>query len=69
MCKHCERLMEDVEHKELVHRFMEVAAQKINQRSALLRNIQPVTANDLELRIEVNAHFRGVHDLLREMWR
>ena len=32
MCRHCERLVEDVANKQLVHDFMEISAAKINRK-------------------------------------
>ena len=32
MCKHCERLVEDVAHKQTVHDFMEISAAGINRK-------------------------------------
>ena len=61
MCRHCERLVEDVEHKELVHRFMEVSAEKINRK---LRETEPgavITADDITLEF----HFRILSPIRR----
>lgn len=58
MCKHCENLVED---KELVHRFFEVAAIRLNEM--LPKRIgkplhRPVTADDIQpVTIKVNAVF------------
>lgn len=68
MCKHCERLVEDVEHKDLVHRFMEVTAQKINQRKLYPQQLKSVTADDLEISISLTARGRNGFDILKEMW-
>jgi hypothetical protein len=68
MCRHCERLIEDVEHKELVHRFMEVTAQKINQRKLYPQQLKPVTADDLEITVSLIARGRTGYDILKEMW-
>lgn len=32
MCRHCERLVEDVEHKQLVHDFMAQTAINVNRK-------------------------------------
>ena len=32
MCRHCERMVEDVDDKKLVHDFMENSAMKINRK-------------------------------------
>jgi len=57
MCKHCERLVEDIEHKQLVHDFMVVAASGVNRklREDKIPIIRDVTADDLELDIRVIA--------------
>lgn len=46
MCKHCERLVEDADAKDIVHKFMARAAENINRDHP---NNLPVTANDLKL--------------------
>lgn len=51
MCRHCERLVEDVEHKELLHKFMEVMAEKVNRRLAEQKYPQRVTANEIDIQI------------------
>lgn len=69
MCKHCERLVEDVEYKKLIHDFMAATAMKINQRKIPHLNLEPITADDLEIEVQVNAKFRGVHSILRDMYK
>lgn len=31
MCRHCERLVEDIEHKEIIHKFFEITATKLSK--------------------------------------
>ena len=50
MCRHCEKIVEDVQHKETVHRFMEAVAAGINRRIREQGNETPfpITADDKE---------------------
>jgi hypothetical protein len=59
MCRHCERLVEDVKHKQLVHDFMALSAKKTNER--LLRPGEtPITADDLNIHFEVTVYKPGM---------
>lgn len=53
MCRHCERLVEDADCKPAVHAFMEMAAEKVNRKLAERGISQRVTANDLDVKVEV----------------
>jgi len=57
MCRHCERLVEDIEHKQLMHDFMAAAAKGVNRklREDGVPITRDVTADDLELDIKVIA--------------
>jgi hypothetical protein len=81
MCRHCERLVEDVAEKQLVHDFMASLAAKVNRKinedvidamqigvpenpedKGLLyrhgtRLQNPVTANDIDVKVNVRAVF------------
>jgi len=60
MCRHCERLVEDVAHKQLVHDFMALAASGVNRKlredAAKMGLYQQVSADDLDVSITVTAH-------------
>jgi len=53
---HCERLVEDVEDKPVVHAFMEALAKKLNRKMVEedQRLQRPITADDIELSVTVN---------------
>lgn len=53
MCRHCERLVEDACDKELVHAFMARTAEKVNRRLRLEGRKERVTADELDVRIDV----------------
>ena len=65
MCRHCERLVENIEHKELIHRFMEITAEKVNRKLRATKGptLTPVTANDIDIRIEVRTGLSLLRDL------
>ena len=65
MCRHCERLVEDVQHKETVHAFMAAAAVGINRYAAEqgLTLIAPVTADDVNVRFETDVVVWGRNHL------
>lgn len=74
MCRHCERIKEDVKDKQIVHDFMKSCAEKINRKikesrelgsfSDLGRLVRPVEADDIELKIEVTAEFMNSFGLI-----
>jgi len=66
MCKHCEKLQEP--DKDLVHRFMARTATLITRKFTQNGNFLPVTADDLQIDVKVSATYRGVYNLLSEMW-
>jgi hypothetical protein len=53
MCRHCERITEDLEYKDIVHKFMDGVARGVNrandQRGLSALRVDP---DDLEVRIE-----------------
>lgn len=60
MCRHCERLVEDREHKPLVHEFMALLAEKINRLHRERGIPSTVTADDVEFKADVpNPEYRG----------
>lgn len=66
MCKHCEKLSED---KEVVHRFAESAAKRINEKWQREdgSNPYPVMADDLSIKIEVTKKRGNAYTILGEM--
>ena len=63
MCRHCEKIVEDVQHKETVHRFMEAAAAGINRRIREQGHETrfPITADDIEVELKVTTAIRKVN--------
>lgn len=60
MCRHCEKIVEDVQHRETVHSFMQAAADGINRR---IREDgdetpTPITANDIEVELRITTPIR-----------
>jgi len=57
MCRHCERMVEDIEYKQLLHDFMAIAAKGVNRklREDNVPIMRDVTADDLEVEIKVSA--------------
>ena len=54
MCRHCEKLIED---KDAVHQFMGLTVKRVNKKITTdgITLAQPVTADDIDIRVEVNA--------------
>lgn len=60
MCKHCERLVEDAQHKQLVHDFMAVLTAGINRKLKEQGNrYLPVDVNDVEFWTDFKAIARN----------
>lgn len=59
MCNHCEKIVEDVQHKETVHKFMQAAADGVNRSLAEQGRtpMHPVTPNDIEVLLNVTATY------------
>lgn len=53
MCRHCERLVEDVQHKQVVHDFMEVLTAGINRTFAERKMSLRVTPDEVEFYVTV----------------
>jgi hypothetical protein len=74
MCRHCERIVEDVQHKETVHRFMQAAADGVNRslRERCQKSgeslAKEVTPDDLDIKIEVTAHFLKMNSFAQSIW-
>ena len=69
MCKHCENLVEDVEHRELLHRFMTLTAEKISKRLGQL-----FSADDIGVEFTIRrsrllppAHAHLLKDILSDL--
>ena len=50
MCRHCERIHEHPEDREIVHAFMERTAQRIREQTGHTR----LTANDIDVTVKAN---------------
>lgn len=59
MCRHCERLVEDAQHKQVVHAFMAAAADGINRDMCErgLALLSPVVADDIDVRFDLSVKF------------
>lgn len=57
MCRHCERIKEDVESKPVVHAFMEHLAKNCNRavRERGTPLAHEITADDIDITVHVNA--------------
>lgn len=53
MCRHCERLVEDIQHKELIHEFMEVLTVGVNRKLAEDGMGTRVTPDEVEFYVTV----------------
>lgn len=54
MCKHCERIKEDVESIPLIHAFFEDLTKKVNRTLKEEGKNFTVTANDLDIDVKVD---------------
>lgn len=56
MCKHCERLKEDINSKDLIHAFFKDLAEKCNRHAKEDRQelVRPITPNDIEITVNIN---------------
>ncbi len=59
MCRHCQRIVEHPEDREIVHAFMERTALRLSQ----MHGGRPCTADDLE--VDVHVSFRPAPSTLR----
>lgn len=69
MCRHCERLVEDVSVRPALHEMMRLAALRISQASG-----GPVTADDIDVKFEVTVQpaprsecFADKHQSVRDL--
>lgn len=63
MCKHCERLVEDIQHKQTVHDFMAVLTNGINRTLSERGMKTRVTPDEVEFYATMASKEPGVNKL------
>jgi len=55
MCKHCERIKEDLSSKPIIHAFFEDLASKCNRKAIerKLELIRPIIADDIDITVNI----------------